>query len=98
LSSNLYILFIYISWRIFCVAISFVSPIISEQFKSRARIYGHICYDFYVIYVLTFYVVLDIQMYHLCRSNTVYYFMGIDVQNSIVIVCIKVSSYSGTVL
>ena len=44
-----------------------------------------------------FYVVLDMQMYHLCRSITVYYFMGIDVQNSFVIVCDRVSSCIGTV-
>jgi len=44
-----------------------------------------------------FYVVLDMQMYHLCRSITVYYFIGIDVQNSIVVVCVAVSSFIGTV-
>ena len=51
-----------------------------------------------LIYIfLTFYVVLDMQMYPLCRNITVYYFMGTDVQNSIVIVCVRVSSYIGTV-
>jgi hypothetical protein len=54
--------------------------------------------DFYVIYILLmFYVVLDMPMYRLCRSITVYYFIGIDVQNSIVVVCVPVSSYIGTV-
>jgi hypothetical protein len=53
--------------------------------------------DFYVIYILLmFYFVLDMQMYLLCRSIAVYYFTGIDVQNSIII-CVRVSSYTGTV-
>jgi hypothetical protein len=35
--------------------------------------------DFYVIYILLmFYVALNMQMYRLCRSITVYYCIGID--------------------
>jgi hypothetical protein len=54
--------------------------------------------DFYVIYILLmFYVVLDMQMCRLCRSITVCYCIGIDLQNAIDIVYVRASSYIGTV-
>ena len=46
--------------------------------------------------LLLFHVVLDMQMYRLCRSISVYSCIGI-VQNSIAIVCIRLSSYISTV-